>query len=94
MGIVLANGPQVGWFKPRHGQYILRAIKICSTTSFEGGELWASCRKILQHNKDLSRYITDTDRQKAAVIALPFSPALIIGVFCNLSRDLWWINRE
>jgi hypothetical protein len=51
---VLAIGPKVCGFKPGQGDGFLRAIKICSTPSFEGEEkLEASCRKILRHVKQL-----------------------------------------
>jgi hypothetical protein len=51
--IVLAIGPKVREFKPGQRPWILRAIKIHSTTSF-GGEVKLSgpCRKIKRQVKD------------------------------------------
>jgi hypothetical protein len=58
MVIMLATGPMVRKFKSCQERWIfLRAIKICSTTSFgEEVKPSASCHKILQHVKDSLRY--------------------------------------
>jgi hypothetical protein len=51
--IVLATGPKVRGLKPAEDDVFLRAIKICSLTSFGGEEKpSAPCHKILRHVKD------------------------------------------
>jgi hypothetical protein len=63
MVIVLAIGSDVSGFKPRRRQWILRVIKIRSTTSFERERKpSAPCRKILQHVKYPFKYDRGTDR--------------------------------
>jgi hypothetical protein len=54
---VLAIGTKVRGFKPGLGDGFLRAVKIRRTPSF-GGEVKpeATCRKILQHVKELYEY--------------------------------------
>jgi hypothetical protein len=54
---VLDIGPNVCGFKPGRGRWILKAIKIRSTSSF-GGEVKPSapCRKTLRHGNHLSPF--------------------------------------
>jgi hypothetical protein len=53
----------------------LKAIQICSTTSFRGEvKPSAPCCKILWHVKDPLRYDRDTDRQNSVTISYPVFP--------------------
>jgi hypothetical protein len=80
---------------PADRDVFLKAIKIFSTTSI-GGEVkpLAQCREILLHVKDSLRYGRDTDSQKSAAISRPVLPASLLGVCCNLSREILWMNWE
>jgi hypothetical protein len=49
---LLAIGPKVPRFKPGRGRWILRAIKICTTTLFVAEVKPSALRKILWHVKD------------------------------------------
>jgi hypothetical protein len=48
---MLAIGPKVRCFKPGRGRWILRAIKICITTSFGGDVKPSATCKNLRHVK-------------------------------------------
>jgi hypothetical protein len=54
----------------------------------------ASCHKILRHAKDHLRYDRDTDRQIQRLFTDEFVPTSLLGVCCNRSRELWYINQE
>jgi hypothetical protein len=68
-------------FKPGRGRWILRAIKIRSTTSF-GGEVKLSvpCRKILRHVKDPYSMKEILRKQNLAATSPQFSPASLLDV--------------
>jgi hypothetical protein len=94
MVIVLAIRPKVRGFKPGREQWLLRAIKIRSTTSF-GREVKQSapCCKILQHVKDPCGY-EQRYRQNSPTFLATFLPASLPGDCCNQSRENWWMNQE
>jgi hypothetical protein len=71
--IMLVIGPKVCGFKPGQEQWILRVIKILSTTSF-GGEvkLCAPCRKFF--SLKIPWGMIGTDRQISVAISCPVSP--------------------
>jgi hypothetical protein len=82
--IVLAIGPKVRRLKPGRGRWILRAIKLWSTTSF-GGEVKPSvqCCKILRYVKfsgGWQRYFSDkiNGRFSPSFSVLPFLVSLLV----------------
>jgi hypothetical protein len=86
---VLTTGPKVRRFAPSRGRWILRAIKICSTTRF-GGEIKPSApsRKILLYVKEphgvRKRYLQS--QQKFTAICSLVSPAFLTGVSAGYSQ--------
>jgi hypothetical protein len=98
MVIVLAIGRKFRGLKSVRVRWLLTAIIFRSMTPFGrgGGELKpsATCRKILRHAKDHLRYYRDTDRKIQRLFTDEFPPTSILGVCCNRSRELWYINQE
>jgi hypothetical protein len=68
----------------------LRAIRICSLTSFSGKvKPLVPSRKILQHVKDPLRHDRDSDGQNSAAISCTvFLSFAIRCLCCNQSREL------
>jgi hypothetical protein len=87
--IVLTIGSKVRVFKPGRERWIFKGDKKNSTTFF-GGEVKpsATCRNILRHDKDPSRYDRDTDMQIQRLFLSQILPASLLGVPA-VTRKLW-----
>jgi hypothetical protein len=72
---------------PANTDGFLRAIKIGSISKPHIVIFYSMLEDPLRDNRD-------TDRQNSVAISHPVSPSSLLGVCCNQSRDIWWINWE
>jgi hypothetical protein len=93
--IVLAIGPMFVGSNLAKSNVFLRAIKIHSRTSF-GGEvkLLVPCHKILLHVIDPLRYVEILTGKIQWLLHTQFLPSSLLGVCCNQSKELRFMNRE